>query len=223
MFNLIIIGAGGHASELVSYVRDMNRIRRKIRLIGFVDENRPSGLWLGEKIIGDFSSLKEFLARHSKKKFHYITAVGGNLLRKNFVAEIERINTKNLSPLLLRHPFSFVGEDVEIGDGSCLAPNCVVTTRVKIGRHCILNVCSSVSHDCLIGDFVNINPKVTVCGNVKIGNGCYIGAGATIIDKVSIGDWTVVGAGAVVKDDLPSYVTAVGVPARIIKRNKKLN
>jgi len=79
---------------------------------------------------------------------------------------------------------------------------------------------TSVSHDCVIGDFVNINPGAVVCGNVNVGEGCYIGAGATIIDKVSIGDWSTIGAGAVVIHDIPPYVTAVGVPARVIQENR---
>jgi acetyltransferase EpsM len=64
---------------------------------------------------------------------------------------------------------------------------------------------------------VNINPGVTVCGDVRIGEGSYIGAGATIKDKVSIGQWSVIGAGAVVISDIPPHVTAIGVPARVIK------
>ena len=39
-----------------------------------------------------------------------------------------------------------------------------------------------------------------------------------MIEKVKIGAWTTVGAGAVVTQDLPAGVTAVGVPARIIKQ-----
>jgi acetyltransferase-like isoleucine patch superfamily enzyme len=55
---------------------------------------------------------------------------------------------------------------------------------------------------------------------VRIGAGCYIGAGATIIDRVTIGEWSTVGAGAVVVGDLPPFVTAVGVPAKVIKRHQ---
>ena len=39
-----------------------------------------------------------------------------------------------------------------------------------------------------------------------------------MIDKVSVGAWTIVGAGAAVVRDLPANVTAVGVPARVIKQ-----
>jgi serine O-acetyltransferase len=47
-----------------------------------------------------------------------------------------------------------------------------------------------------------------------------VGAGARILGPVNIGDHTVIGANAVVLTDVPSHSTAVGVPARIIKRKE---
>jgi acetyltransferase EpsM len=64
---------------------------------------------------------------------------------------------------------------------------------------------------------VNLNPGAVVAGRARIGAGCYVGAGATIIDQIEVGAWTVIGAGAVVIRHLPEHVTAVGVPARVIK------
>jgi len=50
-----------------------------------------------------------------------------------------------------------------------------------------------------------------------IGEGCYIGMGANVIQGITIGPWSIIGAGAVVIRDIPPHVTAVGVPARVIK------
>ncbi len=216
---VILIGAGGHGSELASYVQDLIARGEKIRVVGFVDENKPPGRFHGSKILGDFRDLGAFLRAHTKETFHYITATGDNKRRREFVQKIECLRAKNLRPWTLRHPWAHLSQEVQIEEGTCLAPGVIVTSRVQIGRHCILNVNASVSHDCIVGDFVNINPGATICGNVRIGKGCYIGAGATVIEKVSIGNWTVIGAGAVVVDDIPSHVTAVGVPARVIKRH----
>jgi acetyltransferase EpsM len=77
---------------------------------------------------------------------------------------------------------------------------------------------ASVAHDCVLGDFVNINPGATICGWAQIGEGAYIGAGAVVKDKAKVGAWSIVGAGAVVIKDIPANVTAVGVPARVIKQ-----
>jgi len=74
-----------------------------------------------------------------------------------------------------------------------------------------------------IGDDCMIMQQVTVGmideGEVPvIGNRVYIGAGAKIIGNVTVGDGARIGANAVVVNDVPSNATAVGIPARIIRR-----
>lgn len=82
---------------------------------------------------------------------------------------------------------------------------------------------------------VVINSKVTggtgiviesgvVIGDEKgkapiIGNNVFIGAGAKIIGGVTIGNNVKIGANAVVVKDLPDDVTAVGIPAKVLKRS----
>jgi sugar O-acyltransferase (sialic acid O-acetyltransferase NeuD family) len=219
---VIIIGAGRHGREIHSYICDLAACGEKISLIGFVDEKKAVGPWEGSRVLGDFDSLRHFLRKQPRSKFYYITATGDNRARKRFVQKINTLSAPNLLPLTLSHPTASIGSKAEIGEGSCFAPGSIITTGVKIGRHCIVNVNTSVSHDCLIGDYTNINPGAVVCGDVKIGQGCYIGAGATIIDKVIIGEWAIIGAGAVVIDNTPANVTVAGVPARIIKPSSRL-
>jgi len=211
--DIIVIGAGRHGSEIQSYLIDMG-----LHLAGFVDDHRPRGPWEGAEVIGDFGELRD-MAAGDGASFRYITATGDNRLRRDFVHRLLQMGMANVSPWSLIHPHAIAGRNVQVGEGSCLAPGSIVTTNVRIGEHCILNVNCSVSHDCVVGDFVNINPGAVVCGDVRLGEGCYIGAGATIVDKVSVGEWSVIGAGAVVVSDIPSHVTAVGVPARVIKRH----
>jgi serine O-acetyltransferase len=74
-----------------------------------------------------------------------------------------------------------------------------------------------------IGDDCMIMQQVTVGmideGEVPvIGNRVYIGAGAKIIGKLVVGDGARIGANAVVVTDVPRNATAVGIPARIIRR-----
>jgi acetyltransferase-like isoleucine patch superfamily enzyme len=57
-----------------------------------------------------------------------------------------------------------------------------------------------------------------LAGNVTIGVGAFLGVGCAAIPGVSVGAWTVVGAGAVLVNDLPAKVLAVGTPARVIKK-----
>jgi serine O-acetyltransferase len=77
--------------------------------------------------------------------------------------------------------------------------------------------------DCTIGRNVTILQGVTIGkghgaygGRTVIGDNCKFFAGAKIIGDLAIGDDVTVGANAVVLKDLPSGVTAVGVPARVM-------
>lgn len=208
---LVVIGAGGHGAEVAAYAVDMG-----LAVAGAFDDGKPRGPWHVAPILGGMADLGAFCDRH--ERVHYITAFGSNAVRRRVVARIREHAIANLEPFTLQHPSAWTGASVRLGAGTLLAPSTIVTTRASIGMHCILNVKASVSHDCVVGDFCNINPNATICGDVHIAEGCYIGAGATVIEKRRIGAWTIVGAGAVVTQDLPDGVTAVGVPARIVKR-----
>lgn len=214
---VIIVGAGGQGSELHAYLRDLGAGGEDIRLLGFVDDNKPRIKWGDTEILGGLADLGELLRNGIEGELHYITAVGSNQVRRALVEQLRRIDEHRMKAWTLRHPRASIGHNVLLGEGTCLAPGSIVTTNVRIGAHCILNVNASVSHDVIVGDFTNINPGAVVAGNVDIGEGCYIGAGATIIDKVKIGAWSIIGAGAVVLKDVPPQATAVGVPARVIK------
>jgi acetyltransferase EpsM len=216
---ILIIGAGGHGSELQSYLTDLQATGGRVSLAGFIDENKLVGGWNGSLVLGDLSHLQQVLDNEPKEEWSFITAVGDNEIRRRLVDRIQSMFPE-LSAWTLRHPQSIVGNNNEIGEGTCLAPGSIVTTNARIGSHCILNVNASVSHDSIVGDFANINPGAVVAGNVQVGTGAYIGAGATLIDKVKVGEWSVIGAGAVVIDDIPPYTTAVGVPAKVISRHE---
>ena len=212
---VVVLGAGGHGSEVRGYILDLLHQGWAGDFLGFVDDAQPPGLLDTLEIIG---SLAQLAARPPDflRGVRYLTAVGSNPVRRELVKRIEETLRDMVAPWTLIHPSASVGPS-EIGEGTLLAPGTIVTSRTRIGRHCILNVKASVSHDCEIGDFVNLNPGATVCGQCRIGDGAYIGAGATVIDHVNIGEGTIIGAGAVVIHDIPPRVTAVGVPARITK------
>ncbi len=80
-----------------------------------------------------------------------------------------------------------------------------------------------------IGDDVTIYQGVTLGGTGKdigkrhptIGSGVMIGAGAKVLGPFTIGDNSNIAAGSVVLHPIPENCTAVGTPARVVKRDGK--
>ena len=129
----------------------------------------------------------------------------------------ERAKSLGLSFANAISPLAHISSFARLGDGVTVFPHAVINTGAVVEIYSILNIGATVSHDTKIGRYSNINPGAHLAGNVTVGEGCYIGMGANVIQGRSIGAWSVVGAGAVVTRDIPPRVTAVGVPAKIVK------
>jgi acetyltransferase-like isoleucine patch superfamily enzyme len=71
-----------------------------------------------------------------------------------------------------------------------------------------------VSHDCRLGDFVTLAPRVALSGDVTLADRVFCGVGSVIVPGCSVGEGATIAAGAVVVGDVPAGVTAKGVPAR---------
>jgi sugar O-acyltransferase (sialic acid O-acetyltransferase NeuD family) len=119
-------------------------------------------------------------------------------------------------PTLL-HPLAWIGNRISIAMGTVVCAGSMLTTDLRLGAHTIVNLDCTIGHDCEIADFVTFAPSVNVSGAVTILEGCDIGTGACLIQGIRVGEWSVLGAGAVATQDVPANVTAVGVPAKVIK------
>lgn len=93
----------------------------------------------------------------------------------------------------------------------------VVQAQATLGRHVIANTGCSIDHDCAVGDYVHLAPGSRLAGGVHLGEGSFLGTKASAIPGINVGEWSIVGAGAVVSRSLSANVTAVGVPAKVIK------
>jgi sugar O-acyltransferase (sialic acid O-acetyltransferase NeuD family) len=109
-------------------------------------------------------------------------------------------------------------EFVTLGEGVIICAGCILTNQITIGNHVIINLDVTIGHDSIIEDFCTLSPGVHISGRNKIGEGANVGTGAVTIQGIVIGRWSIIGAGAVVAQDIPDKVVAVGVPAKPIKQ-----
>ncbi|HYC66633.1 acetyltransferase [Brevundimonas sp.] len=141
-----------------------------------------------------------------------VIAIADGQIRRRLAARLQ--NTGQLIS-----PTAIIGPGVEIGEGAILCAFTTVTASARIGRHFHANIYSYVAHDCVVGDFVTVGPRVGINGNTIVEDDVYIGTGAVLRHgtrdrPLRIGKGAVVGMGAVVTRDVPPGTTVVGNPAR---------
>ena len=212
MDEIVIIGTGGHAREVCGILQSGYAHGRNKAVVGWLtDDQTLHGTHLyGLPILGS----PAWLIDHPH--LATIIAIGNNSIRR---AITQRLPTNQRYAQAIS-PQAVVSAQTQLPPGIMLFPYTVIGPDVQPGAHTILNVGASISHDSTTADWVNINPGARIAGNCQLGQGAYIGMGASIIQGVQVGDWTTVGAGAVVVRDLPAHVTAVGVPAKVIKAHE---
>lgn len=102
---------------------------------------------------------------------------------------------------------------------------------VEVGRRVVLeHQHGIVVHGrAVIGDGCILRQGVTI-GNRRLdrpddapvlGRGVNVGAGAKILGPVRVGDGARIGANAVVLRDVPAGALAVGVPAKVVRRERR--
>jgi sugar O-acyltransferase (sialic acid O-acetyltransferase NeuD family) len=212
MKRVVIIGAGGHGCDVAEIFRHQAQSENGPTLLGFVvdSEYLPDGGGPGRPILGDWS----WFENADREDLAIICALGDPAVRKRHVEKAQSLGllfTNAISPL------AHILPDAKIGQGVAIFPYAVVSRNVRFADHTVINAGSTLGHDVTVERYGTISPGVHVGGNTSLGEGCYLGIGSCTIQRVSIGAWTTIGAGAVVIDDLPGHVIAVGVPARIIK------
>jgi sugar O-acyltransferase (sialic acid O-acetyltransferase NeuD family) len=210
---VVIIGAGAHAREVAEILRRQPVSNSAAEVLGYVDEYGPlhgqerDGL----PVLGDWN----WFADVDREEIRVICAVGQPDRCRELVARARSLGLEFCNAI---SPLAYVSPRSHLGVGVTLFPHVFVSTNARIDDHCVLNVATTVSHDSHLHAYSIVSPGVHIAGNVTLGEGCFIGIGASIIQQCSIGEATIIGAGATVVGDLEAHVTAVGVPARVIKR-----
>ena len=126
---------------------------------------------------------------------------------------------------------SIIGEKCFVGSNSLVRAGSELKTEVKVGnlveiKNSVIGSGSQISHfsyvgDATVGENVNIGAGTVTCNydgfekhRTVIGDGALIGANTMLIAPVKIGNFARTGAGAVVRSDVCTGETVVGVPAK---------
>ena len=118
-----------------------------------------------------------------------------------------------------------------ISQGAKFLTGLEIHPGAKIGKGLFIDHGSGVviGETAEIGDNCTLDQGVTLGGTGKdvgkrhptLGNNVMIGAGAKVLGPFKIGDNSKIAANAVVLSEVPPDSTAVGIPAKVVKRNDR--
>lgn len=139
---------------------------------------------------------------HIKALFFYRIAHFFYKLHCHFLAHLFSNFARNWVGIEI-HPGAQIGRGLLIDHGM----------GVVIGETAI------IGDDCVIYQGVTLGGSghMAIKRHPTIGNNCMIGSGAKVLGGITLGDNVKVGANTVVLKDIPSNVTVVGIPGKIVR------
>jgi len=210
MKNIYIYDAGGVGREMILLINDLNREHDQWFIKGFIDDNEKlHGKTInGYRVIGGVDLLMK-----TTGETYVAMGIAEPKIKQ---AIVEKITNKNIKWATLLNPMTYRAENTEVGLGSVVCFNNILSIDAKVGKFVYLNFNCIVPHDTVIGDYSSLMNNVVLSGNVTIGKRVFIGSNAFVKQGVTVGDDAVIGAGAVVLKDVEAGTTVVGNPAKTI-------
>lgn len=207
---MLIVGAKGFAKEVLEICHQNNELEN---LVFYDDVNED----IGDKLYDQYpilNSLDAAMRYFDEVDNRFNIGIGNPRLRKKLFDKFTEIGGVYTS---LISTSAVIGHyKVEIKEGANILDGVKISNDVKIGLGTMIYYDAIITHDCCIGNFVEISPSVKILGRATIKDAVHLGTGCIVFPDITIGKGSVIGAGAVVNKDIPDNCTAVGVPAQII-------
>jgi sugar O-acyltransferase (sialic acid O-acetyltransferase NeuD family) len=213
--DLLIVGAGGFAREIAAAMWDFRAPRGSSgwRLLGFLDDDpaRANTVVDGVAVLGDADAV------HRWPNALVVVCTGSPTNWWSRARVVARLGLPDARWATLVHTTAVVPRTCEVGPGSVLMAQTVLTTAVRVGAHVHAMPHVVLTHDDTVGEFATLAAGVRLAGGVTVERGAYLGAGAMVREHRRIGAWSLVGMGSVVTRDVPPAEVWAGSPARRLR------
>jgi len=205
MRDLIILGTGVHAAEMVEIVARVNDASPTWNLLGLVgSEGRRA------RADEECSGYPVLDTRTALDRLPDAWFVPDNDWPRPTGVPSDRLAT-------LVDPSSFVSKTARVGAGCVIYPNCFIGLNAVLGDRVFVLSGSIINHDVQLADDVVVCSCVSLAGSVHVEQGCYLGQSCTVRQRLRIGRGSLVGMGSVVVKDVPPATVVVGSPARKLR------
>lgn len=197
-----LIGAGGHAREVMSII---NRNFPKISPINYMfveDEYYKHG----EDYICPLSNFNPEL-------YEVMVAIGDPIVRERIVNSLP----KETQFFTYIDPTVIMLSNSSIGKGTYIGPNSIITTNVRVGDHALINRGCQIGHDAIMLGYVSMMPGSIISGGCRVHDRVYLGTNSSIKEDTIVCSDVTIGLNAGVIKDINKPGTYIGTPAKKIK------
>lgn len=201
-----ILGTGGFGREVLTCLIDSiatTRVKIDQIAVFMIDDS----YYDNAKIMG-IPVIKR--SDFDPREYRVVIAIGNPEARRKVAHELPP-DTEYGSII---HPSAVISDWVEMGAGSVVTAGVILTCNIKIGKHCHLNLNTTIGHDCQIGDFFTTAPGTNISGNCKFGDCVYFGSNSAVREGIKICDNSTIGMGGVVVKDILEEGVYIGNPVR---------
>ena len=212
--DIVLVGCGGFAVEVADYISESGISNLplsdiNLRFILSKEHKRYNDIC---KIFGSSPTCINDLSEiENISLLKFVIGIGDPLKRFNLAQNIKIAGGTLISVI---HRSAQISKSVQIGEGSIIAPLCVLSPFSKLGVNCVLNTKSTIGHDSKIGNHVVISPHSVINGGVVCGDVTLVSAGCVIDPETQIGRYCKLSSGAVLKQNIPDGSLVVGNPAK---------
>ena len=208
MKNILLIGGGGHASNIIDLI--LNE-QEEYKPIGYIDKKKGPPL-LGVPWLGDDSSINEI--RLSGVKYAFPAIGFGKNTNNNFRASIfQSLKLNNFKIPNLISKYAVVRSEVKLGEGILVQAGTVIDTRCVVGNNVAFGFNVLAGHNSNISDHVFLAGGAILNGGVNIGVGSFLGMGSILYKDC--GSWSKISPGTVCLKEIPDKKIVFGNPIKL--------
>jgi sugar O-acyltransferase (sialic acid O-acetyltransferase NeuD family) len=210
MNNLIIVGAGRFAREVLCWLEDSLDPATQ-RIAGLLDDTLAPAATLDADYpypllgaIGDYQPAAGDAL---------VLAIGAPQAKLRIAQELAARGARFHS---LVHPSAIVARTAKLGRGAVVCPFALVSAGSRVGDFVTINSYASVGHDAVLGAGCTLSSHVDITGAAQLGAAVMVGSGASVLPRVKVGANATVGAGAVVMRRVADGATVYAAPAKTL-------
>jgi len=214
---IILYGASQYGGEVADHIHDINisKPTPEWEIVGFLDDNETM---MGKErngipVLGN----KTWLDANEVSHYYFLCCIGNPVVKRNIIAMLD---SKNVKYATIIHPSVIRSTSAQISEGCIIMAGTILSTFSVIEPHAIVNMACTVAHNAIIGKYSNINPGSRISGNVIMGEGSFVGSNAVIFENLKVGKYSKISSLAMVYSNIPETSIVMGVPGRVIDKNR---